>query len=77
MEIADELISLIKPEVALLTHFGLRTLRTGPDHEANWIQERTGIETIAAKDGMSVKIENEVRFKIPADRKPEEPSDSS
>jgi len=74
-EDAAELISIIKPEVALLTHFGLRTLRTGPDHEASWIQERTGIETVAAKDGMSVKIDNEIRLAMPPERKPEpEPS---
>jgi ribonuclease BN (tRNA processing enzyme) len=70
-EDAAEMISVIKPEVALLTHFGLRILRFDPDKEATWIQERTGIETVAARDGMVVDVDTDIRIQSTGERKPD------
>jgi ribonuclease BN (tRNA processing enzyme) len=47
----------IQPRLLLLTHFGYKTLKDGdPGHWASQITERTGVPTIAAKDGMRVTI---------------------
>ena len=46
-----------KPKRAVIQHFGMGMLRAGPEAEARLIQKQTGVETIAAKDGMVVKIE--------------------
>jgi len=36
----------------VMTHLGMSMLRQGPDEEAAKIQEVTGVQTIAAIDGM-------------------------
>lgn len=71
-EDAAEMIKVIKPEVALLTHFGLRILRYDPETEAQWVQERTGIQTIAAQDGMRVDVGTDIRISKPKEREPSE-----
>jgi len=55
-EQAMELINKAKPKLAVLQHFGMRMLRGVSFKEAAWIQEQTGIKTIAAKDGMKLDI---------------------
>ena len=55
-EDAAELIGRVKPEMAILTHFGLKTLRQDPRKEAEWVEERTGIKTVAAFDSMVVEM---------------------
>ncbi len=57
-EQAAELISKVKPRVAVLKHFGMKMIRVGPEKEAAWIEKQTGIKTIAARDGMILEIEN-------------------
>jgi hypothetical protein len=32
-------------------------LRAGEEKEAKWIEEQTGVKTIAAKDGMTIDLE--------------------
>lgn len=54
---AANLIGSIKPKMAILTHFGLQVLKASPDHQAKLISERTGVNVIAAKDGLSLKFE--------------------
>jgi ribonuclease BN (tRNA processing enzyme) len=60
----DALVILekIKPEMVLLTHFGLRALKAGPEQIADWISENSGVKTIAAEDGMKVEIGEEIRI---------------
>jgi ribonuclease BN (tRNA processing enzyme) len=50
----------IKPEKALLTHFGLRTIKAGPESIAEWIQEQSGVDTTAALDGMKISVEKDI-----------------
>ena len=54
---AKKLILGAKPKRAILTHFGERMIRWGPQKEAAYLHEETGINVIAAKDGEIVKIE--------------------
>ncbi len=53
---AAMLVREIGPELAIMTHFGLKMLNENPDYQADWIWKETGIRTIAAYDGMVVKI---------------------
>ncbi|MDH4210196.1 MAG: MBL fold metallo-hydrolase [candidate division WOR-3 bacterium] len=52
-----EIISGIKPKVAIITHFGMTMLRTGPWNVARQLKERTGITVLAAEDGKHYTIE--------------------
>ena len=51
-----ELIERIKPEKAILTHFGMRLLMASPHKIAEKIRQKTGVAVIAASDGMTVTI---------------------
>jgi len=50
-EEAARVISEVRPERALITHFGMLMAFKGPNREADLIKRRTGIPTIAAKMG--------------------------
>ncbi len=58
MDEAAELIGKIRPKKAILTHFGLQVLKSSPEHQAKLISEKTGVEVIAARDGMTVNFKN-------------------
>lgn len=47
-----EILERVKPKLAILTHFGEGMLNANPLYEAREIQRRTGIQTVAAHDGM-------------------------
>jgi len=53
---AIKIIEETKPEKAVLTHFGMKILFQGPAIEAKIIEEKTGIPTIAAVDGMQLSF---------------------
>ncbi|UCE37604.1 MAG: MBL fold metallo-hydrolase [Thermoplasmata archaeon] len=52
----------VRPEKALLTHFGLRAIDAGPESIAKWIQEESGVDTMAAQDGMRVNLGEEIEI---------------
>ncbi|UCE73327.1 MAG: MBL fold metallo-hydrolase [Methanomassiliicoccales archaeon] len=62
-EDAVTILKKVQPEKALLTHFGLRAINSGPESIAEWIQQRSGIETIAAEDGMIIEIGEDIEIK--------------
>ena len=70
-EDAAEIVKVVKPEIAVLTHFGLRILRHDPDKEAEWIQNTTGIQTVAAKDGLMLNIGTDIRLSMVEGKKAE------
>ncbi len=53
---ALELIKKTKPGFAILQHFGMKMLKGVSFKEAKWIEEESGIKTIAAKDGMKITV---------------------
>lgn len=55
---ASKIIEKVKPRLAVLTHFGLEMLKTDPINEAREIQRETGVQTIAAKDGLIISPES-------------------
>ncbi len=55
-EDAAKLLAEAEPELALLTHMGMKVLRTGPKKEAAYIQRESGVRTIPATDGLKVSL---------------------
>ena len=53
---AARVIKGVKPEIAILTHFGLKMIEANPDFQADWIWKETGVRTIAADDGMAIDV---------------------
>ena len=61
MDDAAELINEIRPKKAILTHFGLQVIKASPERQARNISEKTGVEVIAAYDGMNVSFGGETK----------------
>jgi len=53
---AGRIISLMRPQKAILTHFGRDILNQGPEDLSKKLTEECGIEVIAACDGMIVDL---------------------
>ncbi|GEJ55364.1 MBL fold metallo-hydrolase [Anaeromyxobacter diazotrophicus] len=53
---AERLIAAVRPRLAVLTHFGMQLVREGPERVALAISERTGVPTLAARDGQSLPL---------------------
>jgi len=60
-----------RPKACILTHFGMRMLNAGPEGEAAYLQEETGIPVVAARDGMKVHLSDVITLLGP--RKADEP----
>ena len=46
------IIARVKPKTAILTHFGFKMIQEGPDVIAERLSDETGVNVIAARDGM-------------------------
>lgn len=53
----DELISLLSPRKVVMTHFGMTMLRAKPWVLAGELASRTGVEVMAASDGLTLEVE--------------------
>ncbi|MBU0470050.1 MAG: MBL fold metallo-hydrolase [Nanoarchaeota archaeon] len=62
---AIQIISAVRPKLAILTHFGLDMLKADPLQEAREVQRITGIQTIAARDGLTITPEGHGQYKSP------------
>ncbi len=62
---AVEILKKVKPEKALLTHFGLRAIKEGPLSMAQWIMEESGVDTVAAEDKMKIRINKKIEILNP------------
>ena len=49
------LLSKIKPSLVILQHFGPAMLDVNPLYEARMIQKKTGVQVIAARDGLLIE----------------------
>ena len=52
--LAQEIIKAVRPQLVILTGFGIKMMQSDPLYEAREIQKSTGVQIIAAKDGMSI-----------------------
>lgn len=55
---ATNIIMEVQPKLAIITHFGLEMLKADPIQKAREIQRKTGVQTIAAKDGLVISPTN-------------------
>jgi ribonuclease BN (tRNA processing enzyme) len=55
-EDAGYMIEKIKPEMAVITHFGMRVIQENPETQARWIEDRSGVRTVAARDFMMLDM---------------------
>jgi phosphoribosyl 1,2-cyclic phosphodiesterase len=60
-EDAAILTNEIRPEVAVMTHFGSKFIQEGAEKQAKYVQERSGIRTIAATDFMRLTMMKGIR----------------
>jgi ribonuclease BN (tRNA processing enzyme) len=51
----------IKPEVVLLTHFGMRLVHEGVKKQTKYIEDFSGARTLAAEDLMTVQVGKNIR----------------
>lgn len=58
-EDAGYLLEKTKPELAIITHFGMRVIQENPETQAKWIEERSGVKTVAARDFMTVELKKD------------------
>jgi len=54
---AREIISAIRPRLAILTHFGMTMLQKKPWILAQQLSDETGVEVKAASDGLTLNVE--------------------
>ncbi len=52
----EELIRMMKPKLAIMTHFGMTMIKAKPWQLARELSEHLGTEVIAANDGMLVEL---------------------
>jgi phosphoribosyl 1,2-cyclic phosphodiesterase len=55
---AEVLVREIRPRLAVLTHFGMQLVRAPPERVALGISERTGVPTVAARDGWLLPLDD-------------------
>ncbi|MCW3981634.1 MAG: MBL fold metallo-hydrolase [Candidatus Bathyarchaeota archaeon] len=53
---AVKVVKRVRPEFVILTHFGMKMIQRGPAEEARRTKNLTGVETVAAWDGMVVSV---------------------
>jgi phosphoribosyl 1,2-cyclic phosphodiesterase len=53
---AEEIIKVARPKKVILTHFGISMLKAKPHLQARLLSKRTGIEVVAAFDGMTLDL---------------------
>ncbi|MDR3282152.1 MAG: MBL fold metallo-hydrolase [Candidatus Methanoplasma sp.] len=61
-EDAAKFMSVVKPELTVMIHFGIVMIKRGPETEAALAEERTGLRAVAARDLMTLDLGNEVVF---------------
>ncbi len=62
----DDAIKIVretKPEMAVLTHFGMQMIVRNPANEARLVQQHTGTPATAATDGMRIRIGEQIQVK--------------
>lgn len=49
-----KLLKKVNPKLAIIQHFGMTMLKANPMYEAREIQKQSGVQTVAATDGMQI-----------------------
>ncbi len=51
-----KMLTKLKPKMAVITHFSVQMLKSNPTHVAEKLTKETGVYTVAATDGLKIKI---------------------
>ncbi|MCG7841252.1 MAG: MBL fold metallo-hydrolase [Methanomassiliicoccales archaeon] len=62
-EDALEMVKEIRPEMAILNHFGAKIIHAGAEKQAAIIEKETGVRTLAAEDLMTVQLGKIIRVR--------------
>jgi hypothetical protein len=54
---AEKIIAVNKPNLSILTHFGMNMIRIKPWKIAEHLSNKLGVKVIAASDGLEVNID--------------------
>lgn len=54
----EALVKEVSPKLAIMTHLGMKFIMEYPEREAQRVTRNTGIKTIAARDGMSIYLDD-------------------
>ncbi len=54
---AIKIADAARPKLLVLTHFGVRMLNEDPVVQARMVQDKTGVDTMAAYDGLRIEVE--------------------
>jgi len=54
----EKLIKEAMPKLCIITHFGVKLLKSEPLYLTRELQKKTGVQIIAAKDGMMIDPTN-------------------
>lgn len=52
-----KLVEEVSPKLAIMTHLGMKMLINDAKKEANTVKEQTGVNTVAAYDGMKINLD--------------------
>jgi len=67
---AIKVVEAVKPEMAVLTDFGMQMIFRGPDDEAKLVEEKTGVPTVAAKDEMRIRLSGKIQVETVRRKQP-------
>ena len=68
---ALRILEEVKPSCGVLTHFGMSMLNAGPEEEAAYLEDETGVPTVSARDGMQIILGEGIEVR--GSRKKDEP----
>lgn len=60
-EDALEIAQMLRPQMILLTHFGAKLVHEGADKQAAFIEDNSGVRTVAAEDLMNIHVGKVIR----------------
>jgi phosphoribosyl 1,2-cyclic phosphodiesterase len=53
----EKLVEEVSPRLAIMTHLGMKMIMNHPEKEAERITTRTGVKTLAARDGLKLDLD--------------------
>jgi hypothetical protein len=56
-----KIVEEVDTEMVVATHFGMNMIFRGPTREVKRIEEKTGVPTLAASDGMWISMDEEIQ----------------
>ena len=62
-EDAIKIVEEVRPEMVVATHFGMKMIFSGPNSQVKLIEGKTGVRTLAAFDGMRLRVGEKIRVK--------------